>query len=336
MKLFKKAAIFSDIHFGLKGDSRQHNIDAENFIIWFIEESKKRNCETCLFLGDFHHNRARINVSTLNYTIANFERLSANFTNVYMILGNHDLFYRDKREINSIEFARNLPNMTIINEILVKDDVALIPWLIKDEWKQIKDIKCKYMFGHFELPHFKMNAMINMPDTGELHVDDLNKPEYVFTGHFHKRQRQANVIYIGSPFPHNFADAWDDDRGAMFLEWGCDPVFKSWPDAPRYRKCKLSELLEDPHSYLDKNTYARVEVDVFASYEESNYIKEILEESLSPRDINLLPALENEFSKDFDGEVSFESVDSVVLTHLKSIESNNINNDLLVEIYRSL
>ena len=64
--LFKKAAVFTDIHFGLKSNSISHNTDCNNFIDWFIETAKEHGCETCLFLGDYHHNRSTINVLTLN------------------------------------------------------------------------------------------------------------------------------------------------------------------------------------------------------------------------------------------------------------------------------
>ena len=37
---FKKVACFTDIHFGLKGNSRVHNDDCEAFIHWFIEQAK--------------------------------------------------------------------------------------------------------------------------------------------------------------------------------------------------------------------------------------------------------------------------------------------------------
>ncbi len=167
---FKKVACFTDIHFGLRNDSRQHNIDAENFIYWFIDEAKKFGAETCIFLGDWHHNRARINASTLLYSLSNVERLSEAFDNFYFITGNHDLYYRDKREVNSMEFSRLLNNINIISEPLIEGDVAIVPWLVGKEWKKLKNIKCKYMFGHFELPKFKMNQMVEMPDTGELHV----------------------------------------------------------------------------------------------------------------------------------------------------------------------
>ena len=38
--MFKKAAVFTDIHFGLKGNSKVHNQDCEDFIDWYIKEAK--------------------------------------------------------------------------------------------------------------------------------------------------------------------------------------------------------------------------------------------------------------------------------------------------------
>ena len=35
----------------------------------------------------------------MNYTVSNMERLGAAFEKVYVIMGNHDLYYREKREI---------------------------------------------------------------------------------------------------------------------------------------------------------------------------------------------------------------------------------------------
>jgi len=334
--LFKNVACFTDIHFGLKNNSRQHNIDCEHFLYWFIKEAKKRGCETCIFLGDWHNSRDKINVSTLNYTISNMERLSEAFEEVYIIAGNHDLYYRDKREINSIEFGRNLDNVHIISDLLVEGDCAIVPWLVDNEWKQIKNFQCKYMFGHFELPHFKMNAMVEMPDTGELHVNDLDKPDMVFSGHFHKRQVKDNVVYMGNCFPHNFSDVDDNDRGAMFLEWDGDPEFMSWPEAPIYQKIKLSEIVEQPDKVLLKNSYSKVEIDIRITYEYASYIKEVMLNEYDVREINLLPIIENNVDMDFDNDTTFESVDKVVLEHLEAVESNNIDNELLAAIYLEL
>ena len=116
MNLFKKAAIFTDIHFGLKSNSTLHNEDCLAFVKWATAKAQEEGCETCLFLGDWHNNRANLNIVTLNYSLRALEHLNANFARVYFIPGNHDLYYRDKRDIQSVEWARHLPNVRIVND----------------------------------------------------------------------------------------------------------------------------------------------------------------------------------------------------------------------------
>ena len=244
----------------MKGNSRIHNDDCEEFIHWFIGQAKAHNCETCIFLGDWHHHRSATNVSTMNYTVSNVERLAKSFKNFYFINGNHDLFYRDKREINSVEYIRNIPNVHIVNEWIVKDDVAIIPWIVQDEWKKIEKLKAKYVFGHFELPYFKMNAMVDMPDVGTIKTEHFKNCGMVFSGHFHKRQQNGNVTYMGNAFPHNYADAGDDERGMMVLEYGGEPKYINWPDMPRYRHFKIRQLLNDADDLLSPKMLSLIHI----------------------------------------------------------------------------
>ena len=73
--MFKKAAVFTDIHFGLKNNSKTHNTDCENFIDWYINQAKEHNCDVGIFCGDWHHSRNSINVSTLDTTVRCLEKL---------------------------------------------------------------------------------------------------------------------------------------------------------------------------------------------------------------------------------------------------------------------
>jgi hypothetical protein len=336
--LFKKVACFTDIHFGLRNNSRQHNTDCEEFVLWFIKEAKKAKCETCIFLGDWHHHRASINVSTMNYTMSNLEFLSKAFTNVFVIMGNHDLFYRDKREINSVAFGSLYDNIHIVNSIFTEGDVSIIPWLVQDEWKEMPGIKSRYIFGHFELGGFQMNQLIAMPDTGGLQKTHFKNQEYVFSGHFHSRQQQKNVIYMGNTFPHNYSDTWQDDRGMMILEWGEDPIYKAWPNAPSFKTLNLSTLVDDPEKYLKPKTYIRVTLDIDISYEEATHIKQVFTEKYNLREIVLMPQREDEYADDWsagDGAV-FESVDQIVLNELTAIKSTHISNQKLIDIYTQL
>lgn len=335
--LFKKAAVFTDIHFGLKSNSQIHNDDCLNFVRWATATAREQGCETAFFLGDWHNNRASINIVTLNYSLRALEHLNDNFERVYFIPGNHDLYYRDKRDVQSVEWARHLSNVQIVNDWFVSGDVVIAPWLVGDDHKRLRKLSGHYMFGHFELPGYLMNAMVAMPDHGDVNVDDLQGFNQVFSGHFHKRQSKKNVTYIGNCFPHNYADAGDDDRGLMILEWGKDPVYHSWPDQPKYRVFKLSDVLNHTEKMLQPGMHCRVDIDIDISYEEATFIKETFIDTYSLREITLIPKKEIELADGYvEGSVKFESVDQIVTSQLTSIDSKHYDPNLLLDIYRNL
>jgi hypothetical protein len=335
--LFKKAAAFTDIHFGLKSNSLEHNQDCSDFVDWFIETAKAEGCETCLFLGDYNHHRASINIHTMQYGLRALEKLNDAFEKVYFIPGNHDLYYRDRRDIHSVEWAKHLPNVHIVNDWFNEGDVVIAPWLVGDDYKKLAKMHGKYMFGHLELPRFYMNAMVEMPDHGEINDEHVSGFEQVFSGHFHKRQARKNIWYMGNAFPHNYADASDDARGMMILEWGCDPVFKSWPQQPVFRVYKLSDVLENPEGLLLPQASVRVHLDIDISYEEANYIKETLIPKHQLREMSLIPIKLEQHQLDLaPGELKFESVDQIITDQISNIESQFYDPKMLLEIYRNL
>ena len=336
--MFKKAAVFTDIHLGLKSNSRLHLQDCEEFVDWFIEQAKANGCETGIFCGDWHHNRNTINVQTLDATTRCLEKLGAAFDKFYFFAGNHDLYYKDKRDVYSVEFGKHIPGITYIDEIFVEDDVALVPWLVGEEWKKISSIKTKYMFGHFELPSFYMNAMVQMPDHGELKAEHFKHQEYVFSGHFHKRQVQGTVHYMGNAFPHNYADAWDDKRGMMILdkENNKEPHYIDWLDCHKYRTVKLSRLLDEKDTLLKNKMYLRVTLDLPISYEEASFIKETFINEYDCREITLIPSQQDEeIHTDIDIS-TFESVDEIVTKEITALDTENYDKKLLLGIYDEL
>ena len=337
MPLFKKVAVFTDLHVGLKSNSATHLQDCEEFVDWFIDEAKRANCDTCIFMGDWSHNRNSLNLFTLNTSLLLLEKLGAAFEQFFWFPGNHDLFYKDKRDIHSSAFGRHIPGVTVVDGITALDDVTLVPWLVGDEWKQMKDIKSKYVFGHFELPKFFMNAMVQMPDHGELRAEDFNGPDYIFSGHFHKRQTNNRVIYIGNAFPHNYSDAWDDDRGMMMLEWGGEPEFINWPNCPKYRTIKLSDLIDRKDDVMKSKMHFRVNLDIDISFEEANFIKETFIAEHDIREISLVQDKTNlDGVVDENTDARFESVDQIVTEQLVNIDSGNFDVATLLEIYNNL
>ena len=334
--LFKKAAVFTDIHFGLKSNSITHNEDCLAFVKWATAKAKEEGCETCFFLGDWHNNRAALNILTLNYSLKALEHMNDNFDAVYFIPGNHDLYYRDKRDVQSVEWARHLPRVHICNDWFTSGDVTVAPWLVGDDHKKLLKQKGKYCFGHFELPGYYMNAMVQMPDVGEVKREDFLGFEKVFTGHFHKRQSANNITYIGNCFPHNYADDGDEDRGMMILEWGGEPEYHAWPDQPTYRVLSLSSIVEHADKILKPRMHARINIDIDLTYEEANFIKETFMETYKLRELSLLPKKEVVVAEAAQGEVKFESVDTIVQNQLNAISSEHYDRNLLLDIYRHI
>ena len=336
--LFKKAAVFCDIHFGLKNNSTIHNQDCEDFVDWYIKKAKENNCDVGIFMGDWHNNRNSLNITTMDYSLRALEKLGAAFDDFYFYPGNHDLYYKDKRDVHSVEFGKYIPGITVITEPTNIGNVTLCPWLVNDEWTKIGKKGGKYIFGHFELPHFFMNAMTQMPDHGELNLESFKNFELGFSGHFHKRQNKGNMHYIGNAFPHNYSDAGDYDRGMMILEWGGQPQFHTWDAQPTYHVTKLSTLLANDSykTFLKPNQHIRVTLDYDISILEATEIKEMWVELYKLRELVLIPASKIiELNNDINTQL-FESIDNIVAAQINLIESDSINKNVLLSIYGNL
>jgi DNA repair exonuclease SbcCD nuclease subunit len=191
--------------------------------------------------------------------------------------------------------------------------------------------------GHFELPHFKMNANVVMPDHGSLQDNHFGGVDKVFSGHFHMRQQRNNIHYIGNCFPHNFGDSGDDRRGMMVLEWGSEPEYFSWENQPLYRVLTLSDLLDRAPAILRPRMNTKVELDISISYEEASFIKETYVKDYGLREMSLVPLKKNIVDEDMaPGELKFESVDQVVTSQITALESDYYDPKLLLSIYQAL
>ena len=337
MSLFKKAFFFTDIHFGRRGNSPEALTDNIDYLRWAIDEAKTQGCETAIFGGDWHDNRHSLHLSTMQYSLEGLQMLNDAFEKIWFLPGNHDLYYRDKRDVASIEFARYLPNIHLIRDPLTVGDVTFLPWLVGDETRTLKKMKSRYCFAHLEVPGFMMNAKVQMPDSPHaVQADAFSAQDLVFSGHFHMRQTNGNIVYTGNVMPFDFSDAWDADRGMMVLEWGRDPVFHSWPDQPLFRTMKLSEMIADPAKYLRSKLTARVSLDIEISYDEAAYIRDEFVAKYGMRKVELVHQQKQEIEGDIAESVTFQSVDQIVMDGLMSVTSTGYSPEKLVDIYRSL
>jgi hypothetical protein len=110
----------------------------------------------------------------------------------------------------------------------------------------------------------------------------------------------------------------------------------NWPDCPKYRTIKLSELIDRKDEIIGSKTYLRVTLDIDISFEEASFIKENFINEYKCREITLLPSQQvDEINTDID-ITKFESVDQIVTHEIDAIDSDNYNKQKLLEIYGEL
>ena len=344
MKHLTKCAAFTDIHFGARGNSDQHNTDCLNFIQWFCKNVKQdKEIDHIVFLGDWFDNRSTINVATLNYSHDAAQLLNELKLPIYFIVGNHDIYYRHTRDIHSSRLFTDFENFRIIDKPQVIKEIGegafFTPYLFHQEYSDLIEYKSyKTWFGHFEFRGFVITGSdIRMP-TGP-NADDFKGPKFIFSGHFHKRQAYENVVYIGNAFPTNFNDAGDHDRGMMIFDHKTDEVkFKNWTNCPKFIKTKLSHILKK-ESILKPNARVRCEVDVTIDYEESTYLKEHFTKRYKLREMILeeSPTI-SESLTETNAEVddtTLTSIDDMVMEMLSKIDNENIDNETLIRLCKT-
>lgn len=346
-KLLKKAALFTDIHWGKKNNSEEHNQDCMNFITWFCEQVKADpEIDHIWFLGDWHEHRAAINAFTLQRSFHGAKTLNELGLPVYFLIGNHDLAFRNTRTTYTTEIFEPLENFILLSETKVIEEihgkVLAIPYLREDEYPTLIEHKdVPVAMGHLELKGFRVSGSSNVMEHGPEAGTFFKHQKRVFSGHYHQRQTQDNVHYIGNVAPMDFSDANDTKRGMAVYDFVKDKLqYVDWPDCPKYLKLTLSDVLENPKQTLIKNARVKVDVDTEITFEESNIIREKLQKKFALREITLEESysIDVKLSEDEQAieELQLETTNEVITELLRRIKDSSVDTDLLLSIYKKL
>lgn len=346
-KVLKKAAIFTDIHFGKRNNSEEHNQDCLNYIDWFCEQVEADpSIDHIWFLGDWHEHRAAINAFTLQKSYHGAKKLNDLGMPVYFIIGNHDLAFRNHRSTFTTEIFEPLENFILLSETTVVDEihgkVLAIPYLREDEYPSlIPHADIPVAMGHLELQGFILTGVSHVKEHGPEAKTFFRNQKRVFTGHFHKRQTQGNVHYIGNTFPMDFSDVNDEERGMAVYDFVKDNLqYVNWPDGPRFIKATLTDVLDDPDKHFKHGARIKIDVDDDLTLEEANELRAVFQEKYSLREITL----EEKITLDIDltdieeeiEELQLESTSEAIRELIKRIKVDKIDTDLLLKIYDNL
>jgi len=265
----KKVGLFSDFHLGIKQNSIQVLQHDVKFIKWFINNCKKNNVEKLIFLGDFFHSRNSVNIQTMNIAYKILKILCKEFE-VFLIIGNHDIFYKEKTEVHSLKSFSDIKNLNVIEnttELIINNKhILLCPF----HWDVPDNKKYDILMGHFEMSGAKMAGGLS---SDKMPMKDLtNIAPLVFSGHYHIRKEydfeKGKVITIGCPLQLDWGD-YNNNKGFYTLDLNTNEyIFIHNDISPIYQKIYWSNIPKDL-SKFSKN-YVKLLIDCSYKFDEIN------------------------------------------------------------------
>ena len=136
-------------------------------MIRFFPTLLERGIRTCLHLGDIFDVRKGIDYWSLDWSKrVFFDRLRQEGIDTHLIVGNHDIFYKENTSINSpVLNLREYENISIIGRpqtIQIHDTLCfMVPWICpgnaEDFVAELESTDARICMGHLEVTGFYAN-----------------------------------------------------------------------------------------------------------------------------------------------------------------------------------
>ena len=215
-----KIGIITDTHFGARNDNLNFNDYFYKFYDnIFFPALKERDITTCVHMGDVVDRRKfisyRIASDFRKRFINKFQELGID---LHIIIGNHDTYYKNTNEINSMEELVGSDRFKIYTEPKIVEfdgtPILFVPWINSNNYditlKNLKEARADIVMGHLEINGFEMHR-------GQLAQGSYDKElsrrfDTVFSGHYHHKSDNGQIYYLGTPYEIMWND-YDDPKG---------------------------------------------------------------------------------------------------------------------------
>jgi predicted phosphodiesterase len=219
-----KIALLNDTHFGARNDSPAF---LEYFMRFYNEQFfpylEKNNIKTLIHLGDVTDRRKFINFKTAHAFRQKFmKRLWEMKVDTHIIIGNHDTYFKNTNEVNSV--SELCTTYDGVNEPWIYTNpkevelggcrMLFLPWICDDNYEEsiyaIDNSTSEICMGHLEIKGFEMQKGI-VNEQG-LERSQFKRFERVISGHFHKKSDDGHIYYLGAQYEQTWSD-YKDPKG---------------------------------------------------------------------------------------------------------------------------
>jgi DNA repair exonuclease SbcCD nuclease subunit len=200
-------------------------------IRWIFNTALKKNIKTIIFAGDLFQDRKCIHTISYEKTFSLIkEFMDKSDLNLFLLLGNHDMWHHNQWDVSSISPLRAIKNVQVIDycgkvEVLSDYYMDFLPYT-KNPLEDIKKFKKKsdVLITHIAVDDAKLNNFTNAEisveydgDMTKVCIDRFTGWKKIFSGHYHLPQKlNENFEYIGSPYELNFGEAFQQKHLIIF------------------------------------------------------------------------------------------------------------------------
>ena len=308
-----KIAIVTDTHFGARNDNLNFN---EYFYKFydniFFPILKERGITTCVHMGDVVDRRKyisyRIANDFRNRFISRFKELGID---LHILIGNHDTYYKNTNEINSMDELVGRDRVWIYSEpqVVEFDDVPIqfIPWINSGNYSKtmesISHSSAQIAMGHLEVSGFQMYR-------GQYSENGYDKELFrrfdtVFSGHYHHKSDDGQIYYLGTPYQIYWND-FDDPKGFHIFDTGTRELERIINPYTLFNKIYYDDTQED---------YSNHDVDQY----KEQYVKLIV---VNKKDLY-------EFDKFVDRLLVADAYDVKIIEDFSEWDASNVSDDIV-------
>ena len=232
-----------------------------------------------IHLGDLVDKRKSISYLSLKNMQDNFINvIGENAIETHIIVGNHDCYFRNTNSVNSVKelYQRN-PHIRVYEwpETVSFDgfEICMIPWITNENQQEslheIENTNARVLMGHLEVNGFTMHGNIVCEHGYSKNL--FKKFEYVFSGHFHVKNGDGHIQYLGTPYEMMWSDCGNTKGFHIFDTETLELEFVKNPNRLFHKLYYDDTDIENPEQFAEN----------FSQYENC-YVKVIVSEKNNP------------------------------------------------------
>ena len=345
-----KIALVTDTHFGARNDHEHFN----TYFFKFYEDIffpylKEHNIKTCIHLGDVMDRRKFVSYKIAKDFREQFcETFVTNDINLHMIVGNHDTYFKNTNEVNSLDelIGGRYENIKIYSEAeTVEFDIPIffLPWINSTNYKstleKMQKTKATVAMGHLEIKGFEMHH--GFPSETGMDKSEFNRFDMVMSGHFHKKSDDGHIFYLGTPYQIY----WNDDKcpkGFHIFDTETRELERVLNPYKIYKKVYYDDTNGKEFNYsqiedLKDKIVKLIVVNKKDLYEFDRFVDKVLTESMA-HDVKIIEDFSDLKAENVKDEIIENAQDTMTLleSYVDELDVNNLDKPRLKSMLKGL